>query len=280
MSNMDHSDEFEMKPLTPGLGFHKRQISLKEHIMKTGLAQQNLRKSLPAEPPPELLDPQKSRTSKEIIAELHEALKPVAKKGKTDYKMTEVFPRDIKDVKTPFQSPEISPLENINFQIPDKSLSDMTGTRRGSSDNLINPLTAIPVNFSSIFLDAAFVFALSLLFLVSLIMATGVDLLSVLRSSQNEFATQLSLAVLYLAVFEMYVIVARSFFGSTVGEWTFDLQMGDDEQIARAHYPLLVLWRSLLTLITGIVSLPILSWILRQDLAAKFTGLQLYRKNI
>ncbi len=277
---MDQTDEFEMKPLTPGLGFQKRQVSLKEHIAKSGLAGQNLRRSTPVAPPDELLQTPKQRSSKEIIAELHEALKPIAKKSESEaLKLTQTLPRDISDVHTPYK-PELTPIGKVDFQIPDKTMSEQVGARRGASDNLVKPLTPVAVSFSSILLDGAIVMAFSLIFLVSLIAVTGVDLVSVVRSSQSEFSTQLSLAVLYLAVFEMYVIVSRSFFGCSIGEWTFDLQMGEDKQLIKAHYPAQVLWRSILNLLTGIVILPLLSLLFGRDIAAKFTGLQLYRRNI
>lgn len=280
---MDQNDDFEMKPLTPGLGFQKRRVSLKEHIAKTGIAQDNLRRSLPPQPPVEMLDENRARTSKEIIAELHEALKPAPKPSvASKLKLTEILPRDISDVRVPtdFPQPEITPLEKINYQMPNKTIAESVGARRGASDNLMNPLRAISVSFPSIVLDSAIVLAFSLIFLVSLVAVTKVDLLSVVHSSRFEFATQLSLSVLYLAVFEMYIVVSRSFFGKTIAEWTFDLQLGEDEQMARASYPARVLWRSILNLLTGILILPLLSLAFGQDLAAKFTGLQLYRRNM
>jgi uncharacterized RDD family membrane protein YckC len=279
---MEQNDDFEMKPLTPGLGFHKRQVSLKEHLAKSGASQQSLRRSLPTEPPPDdSASAVGGRSSRQIIEELHEVLKPGQK---TDRKataaaqvMTEILPRDISEVRQPRQAPEISPLKKIDFQIPDKNISD--SVRRGASDNLVKPLTAISVSFSAMFLDGAIVLAFSLIFLMTLVMVTGVDLVSVAQSSQADFATQLSLIALYLAVFEMYAIVSRSFFGRTVGEWTFDLQMGTDEQITKSFYPAQVLWRSILTLVTGLIVLPLLSLAFGKDLAAKLSGLQLYRRN-
>jgi len=281
--DLDQDSEFEMKPLTPGLGFHKRQVSLKEHMAKTGLVGSHVSRSLPIEPPPaDLISESKSRTSKEIIAELHEALKPpTPKKESVAVQLTEILPRDISDVpvhKRP--TPDTNPLEKINFQIPDKSLAEPLGARRGGHDNLINPITPISVSFESGLLDGAIVLAVSLIFLISLIMVTGVDLLSVIHSSRTEFTTQLSLLVLYLAVLEMYVIVSRSFFGMTIGEWTFDLQLGEDEQIARASYPAKVFLRSVLILLTGVVIVPVLSLILNRDIVGRLIGLQLYRRNI
>lgn len=287
---MDQIDEFEMKPLTAGLGFHKRQVSLKEHIAKTGVTNRTLRQTLPPQPPQEFTSTEKggSRSAQEIIAELHEALKPtpapasapVGPAKKAEVQFTEILPREIGDVKSPTRPrPEISPIQNIDFQIPDKNLAPKLGARRGASDNLVNPLTPVAVSFSSMFLDSLVVFAFSLVFLASLIMATGINLLSVLRSSQTDFATQLSLIALYVAIFEMYLIISRSFFGCTLAEWTFDLRMGDEEQFSRARYPFQVFWRSIVVLITGIVVLPLASLIVGQDIAARLTGLQLYRRN-
>ena len=277
---MEKNDDFEMKPLTAGLGFQKRHISLKEHMAKSGIATQNLRKNLPQLPPEEMTGAVQPRSAKEIINELHAALEPINNK-KHNVKLTEVLPREIDPIKSPHRpTPDISPIENVDFQIPDKSLNDSAGVRRGAHDNLVPPLKPIPVSLSAMALDSAIVLAFSLVFVVSLVMVTGVDVISVLSQSKSEFATQLSLFVLYLAVYEMYVIISRSFFGFTMAEWTFDLQLGKDEQIQSSTYPLLVLWRSTITFLTGIVVLPLLSLLLNRDLAAQLTGLQLFKKNI
>lgn len=275
---MDQTEDFEMKPLTPGLGFNKRQISLKEHLAKTSVVEQNLRRSLPSAPPTEMFESAQPRTSKEIIAELHSALKPL--------RMTETLPRDNSELRLPTPPPRPDMgikkneevVRNIDFQITDKGLSE--GVRRGAHDNQIKPLVAVPVSFASILLDGIIILAFSLIFLVSLMSVTGVDLVSIVHSTQSEFATQISMLVLYFAVLEMYVVVLRSFFGCTVGEWTFDLQLGTDDQILRAIYPLQVLWRSFFILLTGVILLPILSYLFKVDIVAKFTGLQLYKKNI
>ncbi|MEO0337465.1 MAG: metalloendopeptidase, partial [Pseudomonadota bacterium] len=86
-----------------------------------------------------------------------------------------------------------------------------------------------------------------------------------------------SFVVLLVAVMQMYVVVARSFFGRTLGEWTFDLQMGNDEDIESPVYPLKIVFRSLITVATGLVTLSFLSFVMRTDIAAKMTGIQLYR---
>ncbi|MFS4459980.1 RDD family protein [Bdellovibrio sp. HCB2-146] len=86
--------------------------------------------------------------------------------------------------------------------------------------------------------------------------------------------------ILFLEVFALcawaYMIVVRSVLGSTVGEWACDLRLGQPQERLRANYILRVAWRSTLILITGLVTLPVLSLILGLDLAGKISGLRLF----
>ena len=245
---MDPIDEFEMKPLTAGLGFHKKSVSLKEHISKSSLVEHSVRKALPSAPPSELTDAVRARSSRELIDELHDALKSKPK----PVSLSAILPREIGEVNptrpiVPDPKPRpADPLARVKFQIPNQAINESTGTRRGAHDNMVRPLSPVAVSLPALFLDALVVLALSLIFLVCLVAVTGIKLPEVIQSTQGEFTTQLSLVVLYLAVFEMYAIVSRSFFSSTIGEWTFDLQLGDENQVQRAHYPALVLWRSIM----------------------------------
>ena len=283
-------DDFEMKPLTAGLGFHKKSVSLKEHLSKTGIAEQAVRRAvgssaLPSAPPSELIETPRSRSSREIIDELHNALRTKSQAPKAA-QLSAILPREIGDVTPvrpaipepqPLRSPD--PLSRVKFQIPEKSIADSAGVRRGAHDNMVKPLSPVAVSIPALILDALVVLAFSLIFLVSLIVVTNIKLPAVIESTRGEFATQLSLFVLYLAVFEIYAIVSRSFFNATVGEWTFDLQLGSEAQVRKPHYPVLVLWRSIMNLMTGLILLPFFSLVFNRDLAARLSGLQLYRKN-
>lgn len=291
---MDDLDQFEMKPLTPGLGFHKRQVSLKEHVAKSGLASEKLGRGLPTESPEALLDASteksnKPRSSEDILNELKQALKPLnespARAGSAGVELSMPLPRpgETTHIDVPeLNRPTRDPIDGIHFEVPKATLKEsaQTGTRRGAPDALIRPLVPVPFSFSAAILDGTIVLALSLIFLVALITVTGIDVISVLSSAQNDITAQLSLAVLYVAVLQMYAIISRSFFGKTVGEWTFDLQVGENQQISKASYPLRVLFRSLLNVLTGFVILPVLSLIFRRDLAGVITGIRLYRQNI
>ncbi|RYG58242.1 hypothetical protein EON80_27370, partial [bacterium] len=86
------------------------------------------------------------------------------------------------------------------------------------------------------------------------------------------------LAMLFVAVLQMYMLTARSFFGASLGEWAFDLQVGTDDQQRSAVYPLQVAWRTLLMTFTGFIVLPLLSLVFNRDLAQPLTGLALIRR--
>lgn len=287
---MDQFDEFEIKPLTAGLGFHRKPVSLKDHVAKAGLSRE---KTVRVPPPPATTgdvvgtasNEIKPRSKEQILHEIKEALKPVQKT-----RLTETLPRGPEDVKamTEIEVPMPStrtPMDIVNFEIPGTSINDKTlekpetGVRRSGHDAKIRELVPVSFSISSTILDSIIVLALSLIFMMSLVFVTGVDLVSVVTSASHELMAQVSLAALYLAVWQMYVVVSRSFFGATLGEWTFDLQLGDKEQIAEGVYPGKVLMRSLAIMLTGFVLLPLLSLIFRRDIASKVSGLQLYRRN-
>ena len=106
---------------------------------------------------------------------------------------------------------------------------------------------------------------------------TQVDLTALIFKVGLDVPTKIAFYALFVSVMLMYVVVIRSFFGRTLGEWTFDFQMGNDQQHESALYPVLVLWRCSLAIMTGVILLPILSMIFGRDLLAPATGLQLYR---
>lgn len=133
------------------------------------------------------------------------------------------------------------------------------------------------VSVPAAILDGVVIFALSLVFLVTLMTITKVDLATLVFQVGLDMPTKMAFAALFASVMLMYVVVVRSFYGKTLGEWTFDYQMGDDQQQSQTFYPLQVLWRCLLVLGTGMITLPLLSMALGRDLIAPLTGLQLYR---
>lgn len=131
--------------------------------------------------------------------------------------------------------------------------------------------------FAAAILDGLAILGVSTLLLVVVILITKVDLVRILMHPQTGAATQFHLVLLFLCVMQLYVLSARSFFGVTLGEWAFDMQLGTADERKKALYPFRVLWRMVLVLLTGVMLIPLVSMIVGRDLFAAMGGLQLYR---
>jgi hypothetical protein len=293
---MDPFDEFEFKPLTEGLGFHKKTVSLKEGLRKSGVIEDELA-TVPANVPRGLLEndskiPQaKKHTFEDVLSSLE---KTPLKKPSLNLEFTETLKREkvkamdiaidmpipqAPPVQSPFPQPDAFKKPTLK-KIPTRSEQASVGTRRGAADSPQRALEATPVSFGAACLDMIIVSAIAILFLIALLLVTKVDLAVVLTNLDRDPKTQVSLLVLFVTVMQMYAIVSRAYFGSTLGEWTFDVQLGQNQEQSKESYPLRVALRSLLTTITGLVFLPLISAALGYDVAGRLSGVQLYRQRI
>ena len=118
---------------------------------------------------------------------------------------------------------------------------------------------------------------LSCLFALSLSIIAEIDLVQVMNTITFDAGIQIGCALLVFSVIQLYLTLSRSFFGCTLGEWAFDLQLGKADQQAKTMYPVLVFWRTAVTMATGIVLLPFLSILLQKDIASRICGLKLYK---
>lgn len=299
---MDPFEEFEFKPLTDGLGFQRKSPGLRAHTREAQLVQRELDKKIPSPPPDSFFDDQpiapqlKMDDLLKALEPLPSELGPKVKEDvsrssqRTGPQLTSTFAKTERRGFSSLQpSPEIPPQRSPSPMSPhfpepgpairDKSfLPASTEIRRGANNDPRFLLAKAPTCFRAAFLDLIMVMALSLLFLVSLLLITGVPLQSIIKNIQVDTTTQVSCALLFLAVMQMYVVISRSFFGRTLGEWTFDFQLGENHEHPRMIYPLKVAWRSLVICLTGIITLPVLSLLFQVDLAAYLSGLQLYRQ--
>jgi hypothetical protein len=296
---MDPFDEFEFKPLTDGLGFHKKSVTLKEGLKTSGVLQdalQPLPSSMPKMQADDAITSVKKTTFEDVISSLEKPARSArvseavaAAAASADLKITEPLPRQPKGkkameietprpVQSPFPQPAAykSPAIKVK-KVPTQSQLSSVGTRRGAADSPQRKLMPVTLSFESAVLDLIIVMGLTLVFMVSLLVVTKVDLNVVFRNLNADYMTQVSLGVLFLAVMQMYVVISRSFFGKTLGEWTFDLQMGEDQEQRMEVYPLKIAARSFLVTITGLVLLPLISAVLGRDIAGQVTGIRLYK---
>lgn len=260
--------------------------------------------TVPSTIPTSLLDeapaaaPLKKHTFEDVLSALEKT--PLQRKV-SDLEFTETLPREPKRqameiepvVRTPVESPfprpdaykqpapgpaptpAVAPAPKLK-QTPAANV----GARRGAADSPVRKLQPATLSLPSAFLDFVIVLALAIVFLVALLSVTKVDLAVVLRNLNRDFMTQLSLGIMFVAVMQMYVVIARSFFGATLGEWTFDMQVGESQEQMRESYPLRVALRSLVVTATGLVLLPLISAALRRDIAGSISGVKLYRHNV
>lgn len=304
---MDPLDDFEFKPLTEGLGFHKKTPKLQEQQTQSPSQQSNqMGKPVPTVQSLEdlLKTLEKPMTSSSAASS--------ATSSANSVQITQTLPRpgsasaasaasglsaaSAMDTDIPFPSPMPShksprggydiptPGSEVQIQRPPSQTTVQRpiglGPKRGAADSPIRKLEPATVSIQAAILDGIVVTAVTLLFLVSLILVTKIDILSVLLSAQTDLTTQFSVLLLFLSVMQMYVVVARSFYGRTLGEWTFDYQLGQDYEHDKSIYPLQVVARSLLMLGTGLIILPVLSLILGRDLAGQLTGVQLFHQKV
>lgn len=301
--SMDLFDDFEMKPITKGLGFHKKTTSLKKEVENSGLIDKKLNTRIPSKPAESFLNTKASADSPMTYEDLLKSLSSTEETRASEsikdqfqhepgleFSKTLPTKRSAKvkasSVEVPRDIPSTFPMPDMvdNITPPKVKRNKITslpepGSRlsRSSSNSPVDPLVKAPICLRSIFLDTVVVIAMSLLFVISLVTVTEVQLSRVIFNAKSDLPTQASMLLLFLAVFQMYVIVARSFFGRTLGEWTFDYQLGKNEEQERALYPIRVVWRSFVVIVTGIFVLPLLSFIIRKDIVGFFSGLQLYR---
>lgn len=80
----------------------------------------------------------------------------------------------------------------------------------------------------------------------------------------------------FLFSFWAYLVIMRVFMGASLGEWSCQLRLGQPIQRIKTSYYFRVIARTTLMLITGIVTIPILSIIFKRDLAGELTGIKIY----
>lgn len=74
----------------------------------------------------------------------------------------------------------------------------------------------------------------------------------------------------------MYFIASRTLTGASIGERTCDLRLGQPHERVKRSYLARVIIRTTMTLLTGIITLPLLSLVLKKDIVGRITDLNIY----
>lgn len=281
-------DNFEFRPLTDGLGFDKttggnRQdrpaasvaVQVSEQVIeKTQFEMPNQDFETPREVPNKA---PVSRSLKKMLDSLPPSV-DFAEDKQRELRMKSVTPR-IEEV------PVYQPPQDKNFDVTlDNSLSQAFPKEEVSKRFYHQMVTPIPKykemssSFASAVIDSLLVLALASLFVVSLVAITGVDLFVMLSHNELSGRTMTELGLLYVGVTLFYFMLSRGLFGSTLGDWAFDVQLGSEKERHHIMYPFQVIFRTLVIIVTGVITIPIVSAAFGKDIAYYFSGLKLYSR--
>ncbi|AHI06891.1 putative metalloendopeptidase [Bdellovibrio bacteriovorus W] len=249
---MDPFEEFEFKPLTDGLGFHKKKTSTPQNhsddsllFKSTSLADQGL----------------------ELIEE--SAVDPL---------------------RPPLPRKKINPQPSLEASTSDSSqaVNEILKTLQSNKHLEFNAKAKnTPVkdefkkttwSFSAVLLDSMLVVAASLLCMIILLLVTKVDLIGNLKNPDSQGMIYLATLAIFAGVSFIYLTMNRIFLGYTPGEWAFDQRVGLPEDLDKATFSLKVLVRAVFVIATGFVLLPIISVLFNKDIAGSLSGAKLYKK--
>lgn len=139
--------------------------------------------------------------------------------------------------------------------------------------------TPVTSSFTSAVIDALVIAGLTALFLVTLIVFTKVDLIAVVLHTQAPASVWMEIGAIFLGVYLLYYMCTRGLWGSTLGDWAFDIQLGLESDRVKWYYPALVIARMGVVAVTGFVVLPLISFLAKKDVIGSLTGIGLYAKN-
>ena len=246
-----NDDEFEFRPLSEGLGFHKKVINLQENTEKVQPQPTvTLQKNTPHFSP--------ALTNKNII-ETGRPVAPTATVNRTSPYATGINSH--------------SQLWNRNQQPAKVQVKpQVKAPVRGVRSDLLPSATSWP---AAIF-DSTMVLGLILVFSAAIFAITRIDLIELIEMLRTEGAAQVSAVILLVSVYGMYTVTCRTFFGKTLGDSVFYYQLGTPQDQSSVVYPAKVFFRSLLIAFTGFILLPLLSTILNKDVAGILSGVSIY----
>ncbi|MBL7544903.1 MAG: RDD family protein [Bdellovibrionaceae bacterium] len=248
-NEIDPFEEFEFKPITDGLGFHRNQKSLNEKSTATASQHHTPTQPLFSTPLPN----KKSRSTESF--EAHESLSQTH----------DIVDEILKNIETSKQK------AIPQFEAP-KSEPKIITSRVEPVYKPSGPL------LTAMLLDLMLVVASTLLFLVALLAITKIDLLQNIKNPDEQGSVYISMFLLFCSVGFMYYVCFRAFLGYTPGEWAYDqkifLRGGKVDFLNLTKIAL----RSVLIIITGGFIVPLISWAFDKDIIGNFLDLPLVRR--
>jgi hypothetical protein len=283
MSTSDPFEEFEFRPLTEGLGFHrqseKKQPPASSVSSSPGRPDNSLQFKPMGSALPEIEMPLSARGSAlGLNLDKNLEAKPALRRAPLD----EMKPQPAVEPGGSTTVDDILKTLQTKRKFDFKEGAESVSSAAGASPKKLGDRPALAYrnsvpDFSSFVLDGMLVTAGSLACLIILLLVTKVDLFGVLTQT-DDMTVYIALASLFTSIAWIFLTMTRVFMGFTPGEWVFDQRIDLPQNHGTTMYVLHVLARTTLVVATGLVTLPILSLIMRQDLAGLITRAPLLKK--
>lgn len=301
-------EELSFKPISKGLGFHKNKLKIDEEALrdihwkkevelpeidfqedsKDSLAASTVETKWSDDLDTTPSTPAYRKPNFDLLADDGINVEQVKKELEQKALLSKTLPRnDIKQEAKAFAKTTAKPIETKpETQNIKKNLDSIRDIEKrieeSKKEDLLNVTEEVKLekaagNWFAAIVDFVAIVGLLNLFMASLLFVTKLDVFAIIKTSYQEPMTQISLAVLFIGVSFLYMVVSRSFFGMTFGDWALDMQLGTDEDRLKMSYPIKVAFRYFVALATGLVLLPFLSVIFRRDLLGLIAGLKLYK---
>lgn len=257
-TNQDPFEEFEFRPINEGLGFHRRN---KTQTAATPLT------SRPTSPAPSTkAAPSAAQQALSTFSFATPLPRPETTPSKPKLNIPDIEDDSIAKAQTAVN--EI--LKNLNQK---RQMDFLSETERMNAElKKSRPILAAAG------LDAMLIVAAFLMSMIAMLSITKVDLFLNLSHPETSSLIYVATGLLFIGVAFIYMVVNRAFLGFTPGEWAYDQRLGTEAQAQQIMYiPRLVL-RTVLVMVTGFITLPLISILMNKDVAGQLTGTVLMRK--
>lgn len=250
---VDPFEEFEFKPLTEGLGFHKKKESTATPAIEfqaSGLDMIH-----------------ETTTTPEKTSEL---FNPPLPRKRTELK--------IEEKKTPNPSAVDDILSTLNKRRLDVEIEENREAlkRLNKKENIV--WTTTTANAGAIVLDSMLITASGLLCMIILLMVTKVDLVANIADPDQYGMIYLATWGVFAMTTFVYSVVNRMFLGYTPGEWAFEQRVGRPDDLKDAFFPIQLALRSIIVIASGWILMPIISYFTGRDYVGEWSGAQLFKK--
>ncbi|AZZ35817.1 hypothetical protein CIK05_03045 [Bdellovibrio sp. qaytius] len=280
-SGNDPFDEFEFKPLTSGLGFHKDSAPAKNQnnmpAPKVEFKSSHL--TFDTQATAATTSNNYNSTSASAAPLGFNLNSPLPRATHTQSQHSTQMPQQRRSINVPtIEDDSISKAQTAVNEIL-KNLNHKKQQEEAINRNTRRTewVAAVP-SVSAGFLDTMLISAFFLLSLIAMLAITKVDLIANLSQPDPQYLIYWATLSLLGAIQLIYFVSCRAFLGCTPGEWAFDQRCGNELQQASSTYVLRVAARSVINVATGFVLMTIISIILRFDVLAAVTGTQIQKQ--